>query len=46
MYIKEIPETIKALGYFPQFDAFRLVSLNVQPTLLAEGLIQEKQFYT
>eukprot|EP00435_Cladocopium_sp_Y103_P062884 s241_g24.t1 len=26
MYIKETPETIKALGYFPQFDAFRLVS--------------------
>ena len=36
MYIKETPETIKALGYFPQFDAMmpddacRLVSLNVQ----------------
>lgn len=29
MYIKETPETIKALGYFPQFDAMMPVDWSV-----------------
>ena len=41
MYIKETPETIKALGYFPQFKCATMCKAT-----LAEGLVQETQFYT